>query len=192
MLSRLVYTKEKTKLNYKEEINDYLFFFLLHKVMKINKDTIVSIFLLIFCGIMINSSYYIEDPGYQGMKASYWPRIILWLLSIMSLVMLVKSIANKVDSINAGSFSQINYMQFKNALICFGMFIFFLTFLEYLGMLLGGILFVFGLLTFLGGFYIKKSTNHLIISVVTIGVMWSIFTFGLKVILPEGEIIRIW
>jgi len=53
--------------------------------MKINKDTIVSIFLLIFCGIMINSSYYIEDPGYQGMKASYWPRIILWLLSIMSL-----------------------------------------------------------------------------------------------------------
>ncbi len=105
---------------------------------------------------MINSSYYIEDPGYQGMKASYWPRIILWLLSIMSLVMLVKSFANKVDSINAGSFSQINYMQFKNALICFGMFIIFLTFLEYLGMLLGGILFVFGLLTFLGGFSIKK------------------------------------
>ena len=93
---------------------------------------------------MINSSYYIEDPGYQGMKASYWPRIILWLLSIMSLVMLVKSFASKVDSINAGSFSQINYMQFKNALICFGMFIIFLTFLEYLGMLLGGILFVFG------------------------------------------------
>ena len=50
---------------------------------------------------MINSSYYIEDPGYQGMKASYWPRIILWLLSIMSLVMLVKSFANKVDSIKA-------------------------------------------------------------------------------------------
>ena len=100
--------------------------------MKINKDTIVSIFLLIFCGIMINSSYYIEDPGYQGMKASYWPRIILWLLSIMSLVMLVKSFANKVDSINAGLFSQINFMQFKNALICFGMFIFFLTFLDLL------------------------------------------------------------
>ena len=192
MLSRLVYTKEKTKLNYKEEIIDYLFFFLVHKVMKINKDTIVSIFLLIFCGIMINSSYHIEDPGYQGMKASYWPRIILWLLSIMSFVMLVKSFANKVDSNKAGSFSQINYMQFKNALICFGMFIFFLTFLEYLGMLIGGILFVFGLLTFLGGFSIKKSTNHLIISVVTIGVMWSIFTFGLKVILPEGELIRIW
>ena len=140
--------------------------------MKIKKDTIVSIFLLIFCGIMINSSYYIEDPGYQGMKASYWPRIILWLLSIMSLVMLVKSFANKLDYINEVSLSKINYKQFKNALICFGMFVFFLT--------------------FLGGFSVKKITNHLIISVVTIGVMWSIFTFGLKVILPEGELIRIW
>jgi len=106
--------------------------------------------------------------------------------------MLVKSFANKVDSIKAGSLSKISYMQFKNALICFGMFIFFLTFLEYFGMLIGGILFVFGLLTFLGGFSVKKIINHLIISVVTIGVMWSIFTFGLKVILPEGELIRIW
>ena len=41
--------------------------------MNINKDTIVAIFLLLFCGIMINNSFEIEDPGYQGMKASFWP-----------------------------------------------------------------------------------------------------------------------
>ena len=162
--------------------------------MSINKDTIVAVFLLVFCGIMIDSSFNIEDPGYQGMKASYWPRIILWLLSIMSVVMLVKSvlIKNKNSTSVSSSLSQINFMKFKNALICFSMFIFFLTFLEFLGMLIGGILFVFGLLTFLGGFSIKKSINHLFISLVTIGVMWSIFTFGLKVILPEGELLRIW
>ena len=162
--------------------------------MKVNKDTIVAVFLLVFCGIMIDSSFNIEDPGYQGMKASYWPRIILWLLSIMSVVMLVKSvlIKNKNSTSVSSSLSKINFMKFKNALICFGMFIFFLTFLEFLGMLIGGILFVFGLLTFLGGFSIKKSINHLFISLVTIGVMWSIFTFGLKVILPEGELLRIW
>ena len=162
--------------------------------MKVNKDTIVAVFLLVFCGIMIDSSFNIEDPGYQGMKASYWPRIILWLLSIMSVVMLVKSvlIKNKNSTSVSSSLSQINFMKFKNALICFSMFIFFLTFLEFLGMLIGGILFVFGLLTFLGGFSIKKSINHLFISLVTIGVMWSIFTFGLKVILPEGELLRIW
>ena len=162
--------------------------------MKVNKDTIIAVFLLVFCGIMIDSSFNIEDPGYQGMKASYWPRIILWLLSIMSVVMLVKSVLIKSENLTSvsSSFLQMNFMKFKNALICFGMFIFFLIFLEYLGMLIGGILFVFGLLNFLGGFSIKKLFNHLFISLITIGVMWSIFTFGLKVILPEGELLRIW
>ena len=65
--------------------------------MTINKDIIVAIFLLLFCGIMINSSFDIEDPGYQGMKASFWPTIVLCLLSIMSLVMLVKSIVSSAD-----------------------------------------------------------------------------------------------
>ena len=162
--------------------------------MKLNKDKIVAVFLLIFCGVMINSSFHIEDPGYQGMKASYWPRIILWLLSIMSLVMLVKSFASdsKKNIENSFSLENINFLQFKNALICFGMFVFFLSFLEYLGMLIGGVLFVFGLLTFLGGGSFKNSINHFFISIITIGIMWSIFTFGLKVILPEGELLKIW
>ena len=162
--------------------------------MTTNRDTIVAIFLLVFCGVMIHNSFNIEDPGYQGMKASYWPRIILWLLSIMSVIMLVKSVLIKNEnSISVSlSLSQENFMKFKNALICFGMFVFFLIFLEYLGMLIGGILFVFGLLTFLGGFSVKKTINHLFISLITIGIMWSIFTFGLKVILPEGELLRIW
>ena len=156
--------------------------------MSINKDTIVAIFLLLFCGIMINSSFDIEDPGYQGMKASFWPTIVLCLLSIMSLIMLVKSMIATTENTN----SQNLFLKFKNASICFLMFILFLGFLDYLGMLIGGVLFVFGLLTLLGGFEIKKIINHLIISIITIGIMWSIFTFGLKVILPEGEILRIW
>ena len=88
--------------------------------------------------------------------------------------------------------SQNIFSKFKNASICFLMFVLFLAFLDYLGMLIGGVLFVFGLLTLLGGFEIKKIINHSIISIITIGIMWSIFTFGLKVILPEGEILRIW
>lgn len=162
--------------------------------MNINKDTIVAIFLLLFCGIMINNSFEIEDPGYQGMKASFWPTVILCLLSVMCLVMLIKSVVyktdNNLDTIDENT-SNI-FFKFKNALICFFMFVLFLTFLDYLGMLIGGILFVFGLLTLLGGSSPKKLFNHFIISIITIGIMWSIFTFGLKVILPEGELIRIW
>lgn len=162
--------------------------------MNINKDTIVAIFLLLFCGIMINNSFEIEDPGYQGMKASFWPTVILCLLSVMCLVMLIKSVVYKTDNnLDAIDENTSNiFFKFKNALICFFMFVLFLTFLDYLGMLIGGILFVFGLLTLLGGTAPKKLFNHFIISIITIGIMWSIFTFGLKVILPEGELLRIW
>ena len=162
--------------------------------MNINKDTIVAIFLLLFCGIMINNSFEIEDPGYQGMKASFWPTVILCLLSVMCLVMLIKSVVYKTDNnLDAIDENTPNiFLKFKNALICFFMFVLFLTFLDYLGMLIGGILFVFGFLTLLGGSSPKKLFNHFIISIITIGIMWSIFTFGLKVILPEGELIRIW
>lgn len=162
--------------------------------MNINKDTIVAIFLLLFCGIMINNSFEIEDPGYQGMKASFWPTVILCLLSVMCLVMLIKSVVYKTDN-NVDAIDQNTsniFFKFKNALICFFMFVLFLTFLDYLGMLIGGILFVFGLLTLLGGTSPKKLFNHFIISIITIGIMWSIFTFGLKVILPEGELLRVW
>ena len=162
--------------------------------MNIKKDTIVAIFLLLFCGIMINSSFDIEDPGYQGMKASFWPTIVLCLLSIMCLVMLIKSVVTEAENnLNSNDTNLKNvFFKFKNASICFLMFVLFLAFLDYLGMLIGGVLFVFGLLTMLGGFELKKIINHFIISIITIGIMWSIFTFGLKVILPEGEILRIW
>ena len=162
--------------------------------MNIKKDTIVAISLLLFCGIMINSSFDIEDPGYQGMKASFWPTIVLCLLSIMCLVMLIKSVVTEAENnLNSNDTNLTNvFFKFKNALICFLMFVLFLAFLDYLGMLIGGVLFVFGLLTMLGGFELKKIINHFIISIITIGIMWSIFTFGLKVILPEGEILRIW
>ena len=162
--------------------------------MNIKKDTIVAIFLLLFCGIMINSSFDIEDPGYQGMKASFWPTIVLCLLSIMCLVMLIKSVVTEAENnLNSNDTNLTNvFFKFKNASICFLMFVLFLAFLDYFGMLIGGVLFVFGLLTMLGGFELKKIINHFIISIITIGIMWSIFTFGLKVILPEGEILRIW
>jgi putative tricarboxylic transport membrane protein len=127
--------------------------------MSINKDTIVAIFLLLFCGIMINSSFDIEDPGYQGMKASFWPTIVLCLLSVMSLVMLIKSMVSPTDNnLNSENTNSQNiFFKYKNASICFLMFILFLAFLDYLGMLIGGVLFVFGLLTLLGGFEIKKN-----------------------------------
>jgi hypothetical protein len=47
-------------------------------------------------------------------------------------------------------------------------------------------------LTLLGGFSPKLIFKHLVISILSIGFMWMVFTFGLRVMLPEGEILRVW
>ncbi len=57
-----------------------------------------------------------------------------------------------------------------------------------LGMLIGGVMFVFLLLNALGGWAPKKLGLHAIIAVLGVGGMWSIFTYGLGVILPPGAI----
>lgn len=156
-------------------------------------DLIIAIFLLCFSGIMINDASNIRDLGFEGMKADAWPRVVLWMLVVMSSIMLGKTYLQfKTDNHKDNNIFKINFSKFKNALICFGMFIFFLSTLDYLGMLLGGILFVFGLLTLLGGFSIRLVFKHLSISILSIGFMWIVFTFGLRVMLPEGEILRVW
>ena len=156
-------------------------------------DIIIAIFLLCFSGIMINDASNIRDLGFEGMKADAWPRVVLWLLVVMSSVMLGKSyIQLKTEGHKDNNSFKVNFSKFKNAFICFGMFLFFLSTLDYLGMLLGGIAFVFGLLTFLGGFSLNLIIKHLTISVLSIGFMWMVFTFGLRVMLPEGEILRVW
>ena len=156
-------------------------------------DLIIAIFLLCFSCIMINDASNIRDLGFEGMKADAWPRVVLWMLVVMSSVMLGKSYFQfKTENHKDNSTFKINFSKFKNALLCFGMFIFFLSTLDYLGMLLGGIVFVFGLLTLLGGFSMKLGIKHLSISVLSIGFMWMVFTFGLRVMLPEGEILRVW
>ena len=54
-------------------------------------DLIIAISLLCFSGIMINDASNIRDLGFEGMKADAWPRVVLWLLVVMSSVMLGKS-----------------------------------------------------------------------------------------------------
>ena len=156
-------------------------------------DIIIAIFLLCFSGIMINDASNIRDLGFEGLKADAWPRVVLWMLALMSSIMLGKSYYQFKEKNHRDNQSiKINFSKFKNALLCFGMFIFFLMTLDYLGMLIGGIVFVFGLLTLLGGFSYKLLFKHVSVSVLSIGIMWTIFTFGLKVMLPEGEILRVW
>jgi putative tricarboxylic transport membrane protein len=59
-------------------------------------------------------------------------------------------------------------------------------------MLIGGILLTFCLLTAFGNRSPRAILLHVAISVVSVGAVWSLFTFALRVYLPEGELIRLY
>ena len=76
----------------------------------------------------------------------------------------------------------------RNPIWCFVLFLVYLLTLPVLGSLIGGVLFVFILMGVLGGWTPKNLVQHAALALITVGGMWSIFTYGLGVILPTGEI----
>ncbi len=155
-------------------------------------DICVGIALLLFCGVMITASYDIRDLGFGGLKPETWPRAVLWALAAVSAVFLGKSVWAWRQEAAPDEATKIELSKYTNAIWCFALFFAFLYTLDFLGMLLGGITFTFALLCVLGGISPRKLAIHALISVVTIGAMWSIFVFGLKVMLPEGQVLHIW
>ena len=165
---------------------------------RVNADTVIAVLLIALCGAFFKASFDIRDLGYESMGAEVWPRIVLAALFVMSCVYLVDSIRK---SARQGSDDPTDkpdlsipalVRRYQNAFFCFVIFLLFLLTLDYLGMLIGGVLFVFLTLTALGNRRPRDHLIHAAIALISIGVMWSIFTFGLKVFLPEGEILRIW
>jgi putative tricarboxylic transport membrane protein len=159
---------------------------------RMNKDSGVAIALLVLCGIFFAVSFDIRIPTYGVLLPSTWPRIILAALGFLSLIYLFQSLnASKEisDSEEAlrgpGLFGWLNH--WKNPIWCFVLFFVYLVTLPVLGMLIGGISFVFLLLNVLGGWSAKNLTYHGIIAVTSIGAMWALFTYGLGVLLPASD-----
>jgi putative tricarboxylic transport membrane protein len=161
---------------------------------RLNRDTWVAIFLLLFTGFMFWASFDIREPDYGVLPPSAWPRIILVAFGILSLIYLVQSLRYGPDKREAGGAdvptSPAGYLSYwRNPIICFALFAAYLALLPVLGMLLDGILFVFSLLCALGGWSPRKLALHAAVAVIAVGGMWSIFTFGLNVLLPTGILI---
>jgi len=156
----------------------------------INRDTAVAVFLLLFSGVFYAASFQIEQTSYATIGAEVWPRLILAVLFVLSTVYLFQSVrmgGGKAAKQEAGFFAR-----YRNAILCYGLFLAFLLTLDIFGMLLGGIAFVFLALSVLGERTPKQLAIHAGVAVVSVGAMWSIFTFALRVILPEGTILSIW
>ena len=63
----------------------------------INRDTYVAVFLLLFCGLFIAATFYIRDTTYGTMQASVWPRIILVVMTLFSMILLAQALREPRD-----------------------------------------------------------------------------------------------
>ena len=165
--------------------------------MRLNQDSIVAILLLVMCGVFIAATFTIRQTSYGTIGSELWPRIILAAMTVICLIYLVNSLrqGHALAPASEGVSQRSGLIRFfhdhLNAFICFAAFAVFVATLPYLGMLIGGVLFVFITLTLLGGWDRKGLIRHAAIALATVGFMWAVFTFGLHVFLPEGELLRI-
>lgn len=161
----------------------------------LNRDTVIALLLLVFCGLLAWSSLHIRQPDYGTLKPSTWPQIVVGVLAFFSVIYFFQSVIRGADKDAAaeprapGLTGWLGH--YRNPIICFIIYTIFLASLPWLGALIGGVLLVFALLTVLGGWSPRDLMKHAIFAVVSMGFMWTLFTFGLRVILPEGEIFSI-
>ena len=155
--------------------------------MALNRDTVVAVCLLLICGGLTVASFDIREPDYGQLSPATWPRIILAVFGLLSLIYLIQSLGQGADEPDPDAPKGIaeNIAYWRNVIWCFVLFGAYLAVIPFLGILVGGMLFVFLLLTALGG--IRSWMLHAVIAAITVGGMWTIFTFALNVILPRGE-----
>ncbi len=156
---------------------------------RLNRDVYIAIVLLLLCGVFFAASFDIREIDYGILKPAAWPRIILVALTILCLVYLVQSLRRGAPPDGAEPFGIKGLLdKYRNPLWCYALFLLFLLTLDYLGMLIGGVLFVFCLLTAIGGASKRNLISHALIAVIMVGAMWGLFTYALGVIFPQGEI----
>ncbi len=163
---------------------------------RVNRDTIAAIALLVITGVFIVATFDIRQPDYGQLSPAVWPRIILGILAVLCFVFLIQSIRRGPEDENgeedgalteAEAFADKTH-HWRNVLWCFALFLAYLMALPWLGMLVGGMAFSFLLLSVLGGWHPRLIALHAAIAVVTVGGMWSLFTYALGVYLPRGEL----
>ena len=160
--------------------------------MRLNRDTVVAIALLFMCGALFINTFQMPPAMFNQMPATLWPRMILVPLALLSGLLLVKAQMAEVDqTAQVRSLSEW-FVFYKNPIVCFMLFFLFLITMPTLGMLVGGLLYVFITLSFLGGWSPKLVMRHGAISIFFVFGMWIIFTQFLGVFLPEGILLRVY
>jgi len=159
--------------------------------MTLNRDFFVAIFFLVLCAVMYAATFSLPEPMFKQLASSTWPRVILIPLAFLSLILLIQSQTSGGSSAPANSLGKW-FTENINPFICFALFFGFLLLMPVLGMLFGGLIYVFLTLCVLGGWSPRLLALHGAISGVFVVGMWAVFSLALGVLLPEGTILRLY
>ncbi len=176
---------------------------------QLSQDTLIAILLLLISGGLMVASFDIREPDYGQLSPAAWPRVIVAVLGFLSFLYLLQSLRTgkaEVDTsedtgkqeetaLNSskqhvrahGTAAFFGY--WRNVIWCFVLFFAYLLSMPYLGMLIGGVSFAFLLMSALGGWQPRQLLLHALIAIIAVGGMWALFTFGLKVPLPPGQLL---
>ena len=158
-------------------------------MQRINSDVVIALLLLLVCAVSFAETFAYQKVHLAIIGSKLWPRVVVVVLFALSSVYLIQALRQQRPArAEPWSFSQWLSAN-RNVIGCFALYALFLLTLPYFGMLLGGALFVFLTLTFLGRHDLRSHLWHIVIAIAAVGLMWVVFTYALGVILPEGEIL---
>lgn len=153
---------------------------------RIDTDIIIAALLVVFSGVLFAATFAFQSPPLFHFSIRTWPRAVAGALGLLSFLYLLRSLGERraegLISFDSRAWLSAN----RNVFACFGLFALFVATLPLLGMLIGGILFVYILLALMGGGNARTHAVNAAIAAVSVGGMWAIFTFALGAILPGG------
>ena len=156
---------------------------------RINADVVIALLLMVICAVFFAETFAYQKVHLAIIGSKLWPRVVVVAMFVLACAYLAQSL-RLPRTRGQEAWSPAQWLRDnRNVVGSFALYAVFLLTLPYLGMLLGGTLFVFLALTFLGRRTWLNHTIHIAIALVSVGLMWWVFTHALGVVLPEGEIL---
>ena len=111
----------------------------LRNQMAFNRDSIIALILIMASGGLMLASFEIREPDYGVLSPAAWPRLIIVILGILSVLYFIQSLRmTKVENIDAPSHSLVSFfLYWRNVFSVFIIFAAYLILLPSLGMLVG-------------------------------------------------------
>jgi putative tricarboxylic transport membrane protein len=159
-------------------------------VRRLSLDSVVATVLMIFGGVLLWDTFEWRRTPYSTLASSVWPRFVLLVFFALCAIYLIRSLRRGATGETKRSFLDW-IVYYRNPLFCYGLFFLFLVTMPYLGMLIGGTLFVWAVQAAVGERSARAQLRHAAIAIVSVGFMWLIFTYAIGVILPDGSLLHL-